>query len=211
MIKNLLRKYLKYEKILIIKSREMSFFGFIFFLAGFIFKSYNILIFVKDLSEDIFPLAKCDLGQNICKGNLDEIKNTRKSNPFLPWEFYCDIYDGVLDCFNFKDSIGNIGHISWIYYCYNNNNIISLNNDEAEIKYCMTLPKYRGRNIYPATLIKIQQYLKDKKYKRVFIRCNEDNVPSINGIKKAGFKLIKKIHVVNFMGILFYDKYKFEI
>ena len=179
-------------------------------LMNALFKSKRILVYVKELDNKINPQRCDELGKYIFKGQLDELKHFRSNMLSTSWEFYCDLYDGVNDFFIFKKN-GVIGHISWIYYRQNPNRIIKLADYEAEIKYCLTVPKYRGRRLYPATLVKIQRYLKDKGYKRVFICVNLDNNASIRGIQKAEFEPIAKIKLIKFMGFQLNRKYSTDI
>jgi hypothetical protein len=70
------------------------------------------------------------------------------------------------------------------------------------IEDCVTLPKYRGHRLYPATLIHIVRTLRNKGFKTFYIYCSDWNVPSAQAILRAGFHLIgrgrykKRGHIV---------------
>ena len=91
----------------------------------------------------------------------------------MPWEFQCYHYDGVKDFFIVLNN-EVLQHISWIYYRNDPNRFIKLGSNEAEIKYCLTLPPFRGQGMYPKVLKTIACYLKEKGYHRVFICINID-------------------------------------
>jgi hypothetical protein len=90
---------------------------------------------------------------------------------------------------------GKCVHRSWVVIGPKRidiNRIMSLNlgpNDIA-IQYCETAPEARGKNIYPIVLSVISNDFADK---NVLIFTNASNVPSIHGIKKAGFGEIGRI------------------
>ena len=172
-----------------------------------LFKSERISIYGKELDAPInSSTANSGFDDFIIKGNPDELEKARKNIAPLPWEFCCDRYDGVKDFFIYRNN-GSIGHISWIYYKNDPNRIIDLGIDEGEIKYSLTLPQFRGKGIYPATLIKVQRYLKEQGYRRVYICAEHDNLPSIKGIEKAGFKFITSINLIKIAGVQLSKKY----
>jgi len=54
----------------------------------------------------------------------------------------------------------------------------------------VTLPKFRGRGLYPAMLRFISSSLFSEGIESIFISCYDYNTASIKGIKKAGFREI---------------------
>jgi hypothetical protein len=59
---------------------------------------------------------------------------------------------------------------------------------------CFTSEQYRGQSIYPTVLNYIaKDVLLENKVNQLFIIVNKDNIPSINGIEKAGFERNAKI------------------
>ncbi|MBW1803909.1 MAG: GNAT family N-acetyltransferase, partial [Deltaproteobacteria bacterium] len=84
---------------------------------------------------------------------------------------------------------------------------IRLGPEDAEIKYCLTLPPFRGRGLFPRVLKSMVKYLTAKGFCRIFICVHEDNLPSIRGIEKAGFKLVERIRLRKKMGIQVSGKY----
>lgn len=182
------------------RARNLSFYEMILLLFNALFKIDNIIIYVKELDSGV-DKKRYNHDSNIVKGDLSDIVEIRKKMSNPPWELCCDLYDGPMEFFTYKDGSGAIGHISWIYKKNDPNRIIYLCDNEAEIKYALTFEPCRGKGLYPATLIKIQRYLKEKGYKRVFIGVNEDNTSSIRGIQKAGFNFASRIKLIKVMGI----------
>ena len=171
-----------------------------------LFKVDRLLIYSRDLTSEITRIESHVGDEYIRKGDMSDLAMSRKSMAAPSWEFSCDLYDGVKDYFFYKMN-GAIGHISWIYYKNDPNRIIDLCSYEGEVKYSLTLPEFRGKGIYPATLIEVQRFLKEKGYKRLFICTREDNVPSIRGIEKAGFKFVAKISLIKFLGMQVSKRY----
>ena len=193
-------------KIFVSQIRNQSIAGTLLLFIKSLFKKERISIYAKELEAENGAKLYSGVDSFIGKGNLDEIEQARKSIQPSTWEFCCDLYDGVKDFFVYKKN-GTIGHISWIYYKNDPNRILDLGTDEGEIKYSLTLPQFRGKGIYPATLLRIQQYLKEKGYKRVFICVKEDNLPSVKGIEKAGFKFVTGIDLIKIAGIQLSKRY----
>jgi hypothetical protein len=52
---------------------------------------------------------------------------------------------------------------------------------------CYTVPEYRGRGLYPKSLIGMMQKLREAGAKKAWIGVDPDNLASIRGIEKAGF------------------------
>ncbi len=59
---------------------------------------------------------------------------------------------------------------------------------------CFTLPAWRGRGLYPGLLVATCQHLALQGHRRAIITCAPDNLASVRGIEKAGFRRIKIVH-----------------
>lgn len=174
-------------------------------VAGSFFKHERISVFCKELDSTAESgVRACET--KIVQGNAADLDSLRKSRRPVSWEFCCDHHDGVRDFFISRRN-GEIGHISWIYYSSDPNRIIDLSPDEAEIKYALTLPEFRGHGLYPATLLGIQEFLRKKGYKRVFICAKADNYSSIRGIEKAGFQPVASVRLFKLMGVQLSKRY----
>jgi hypothetical protein len=69
---------------------------------------------------------------------------------------------------------------------------------------CFTKQDFRGKSIYPYMLqIAANDIL--KKFDKVFVLVSSDNIPSIRGIEKAGFKFKCRISAIR-IGIFYINK-----
>jgi len=177
----------------------MSFLEFVNFLCGSLFRNEKILIYCMSL-KDLDSEQGMRHSVPINKGMISDLESARKKLEKVPWEFKCDLYDGVQDFFTYKEN-GEIGHISWLYYEGDPNRILRLGDGEGEVKFCLTFPEHRGKGLYPAALQVIQGYLKEHGYRRCYICVKDDNVPSIRGIEKAGYRLAGSVRVRKVFGV----------
>lgn len=139
-------------------------------------------------------------GATIEKGDISILSLEEQKMVPLPWEYQCHKYDAVKDFFIVKGAEG-IRHISWIYLHNQRNRILSLAEDEAEIKFSLTLPNYRGQGLYPKVLCAIMDHLYSTGIKRVFICAERNNLASIRGIEKAGFKKAGEVRLRKILGV----------
>jgi len=59
--------------------------------------------------------------------------------------------------------------------------------DAGGIFDCYTMPEYRGRGLYPKSIVGMMEKLQDAGAKKAMIGVDPDNVASMRGIEKAGF------------------------
>lgn len=72
---------------------------------------------------------------------------------------------------------------------------------EAFIHYCRTAEAYRGRQLYCALLTGILSSSQSEgNIDKVTISCHRDNVASIKGIQRAGFKLAQRTTTIGILG-----------
>jgi RimJ/RimL family protein N-acetyltransferase len=166
-----------------------------------LFKSERILIYSTLLQRSGAADGAFAERFAVVKGALADLERVRKQLQRVPWEFQCDTYDGVKDFFVYLDAEkGAIGHISWIYYSDDPNRTLRLGVKECEVMFCLTLPEYRGKGLYPSALRAIQQYLRERGYERCFICATDENASSIRGIEKSGFRLAGTTRFRKFLG-----------
>jgi len=99
---------------------------------------------------------------------------------------------------------GKCVHRSWVKF---NEQLVSLHwslkyqlkPNEYFIHYSETAPEAKGKGIYQAVLSKIVQDFRNKG--KILISTNAKNIPSIKGIKKAGFKELERTKVFMILGI----------
>lgn len=169
-------------------------------LSKNIFSVAKILVYKKEIvNYPEYEKNKIN-GFSIIKGEVNELIQLDIQEKNASWEFKCHDYDGVSDFFIAKNEEG-IQHISWIYYAGDHNRILVLDDKSAEIKYCLTMPKWRGFGIYPVVLYSIQNYLFTNGFERVYICVHEENYSSIRGIEKAKFQFAGKVLLMKAFGL----------
>lgn len=99
----------------------------------------------------------------------------------------------------------NSGGLLWVVTCSNtfagiaismkgeniNKCFLPLKNEDIVISQCAIFDDFRGKGLYPLLLrnIAVQQVTLNEQV-NIYISCLDWNIPSINGILKAGFKFI---------------------
>ena len=68
-----------------------------------------------------------------------------------------------------------------------------LKEDEAILENAYTFEKYRGKRIMPSVMVKLSELASSKGYKRVITYVEQDNIASLKGCQRAGFKQFEKI------------------
>jgi RimJ/RimL family protein N-acetyltransferase len=171
-----------------------------------LFRDEPMIIYLLEISQS----DKIDPGisgkTNVQKGNLKELEEINKDIEHVPWEFQCHQYDGVKDFFIASDG-KEIQHIIWIYYQNDPNRLVRLGPKDAEVKYGLTLPAFRGQGIYPMVLKTLLRYLKQKGFRRVYGFVHKDNHSSMRGIEKAGFRRVGRIRLRKVLGIQISRRY----
>lgn len=89
-----------------------------------------------------------------------------------------------------------LAHHSWIVM--DNNEIeLPLNIDSVEEAFVwgvVTSPQYRGLGLYPYTLLKICEFLKEKGKLRAILTSLKDNIPAIRAVTKVDFKVCGELY-----------------
>jgi CelD/BcsL family acetyltransferase involved in cellulose biosynthesis/GNAT superfamily N-acetyltransferase len=97
-----------------------------------------------------------------------------------------ECYGGFID--------GELIHTSWVgnqqnFLISEIGETLDLKEGECCIFDCNTLPEYRGRGVYPQTLMYIAQRKKISGFNFLYIYTFSSNLSSIRGIEKTGFEL----------------------
>ncbi len=72
---------------------------------------------------------------------------------------------------------------------------------------CSTIEAYRGRGIYPFMLTQILQWHKNHiTQPDIAIFVAPDNIASIKGIEKAGFRFVEHVTIYRLLGMCIYKK-----
>lgn len=201
------RRIGRYVRIIRNQLRGSSFADAIGLFATAIYQNETLLIYCLK-PKDLGAIASEGGENRLCvhKGTIDDLERNYSRFEHIPWEFQCHLFDGVSDFF-VAESERNIQHISWIYYCDNPNRFIHLGPKDAEIKFCLTLPSYRGLGLYVAVLKSIVGFLSRRGFDHVYVCVNEENRPSIRGIERAGFSRVGETQILKICGIQFSRRY----
>ncbi len=66
----------------------------------------------------------------------------------------------------------------------------------AYVGQCQTLEEFRGMGLYPRSLTELALHLKHEQCERLYLYVESDNLPSIHGVTKAGFRPVGVCTVV---------------
>ena len=76
--------------------------------------------------------------------------------------------------------------------------------DEIYLYDAFTFAEYRGQNLYPAVMHRILAHSREAGLRRALIFVMSDNVASIRGVRKAGFREFQRVTYYNFVGFVRY-------
>lgn len=162
----------------------------------------NIVITYKYSDQAINPSPV-----KIVNVSYDNYKDASIYEPIWKVEqFKKFLDDGDIGYYAYLD--GKYVHRSWVTF---GKKIIPLwyhfvplkmDENEAFIGWCETVPSARGNNIYSAVLSRIANDLSNK-LKTIYGATTIDNIASQRGLQKAGFIEIEKTRVISFMHITF--------
>jgi len=94
---------------------------------------------------------------------------------------------------------GKIVHTSWVFRNSKACRILGGKRFDLLIGECFTIPEMRGNGIYPYVLACILRSLKSENISKVLIDTHPDNISSMRGIEKVGFK---KDRIVSYVTLL---------
>lgn len=170
---------------------------FIFFILTRFFRQQSDLLF--DIDPRIHLDSNPDFGNyRLCIADRNNAADTL-DNPLAQQLFLQEniLYKPALSdmdqLFFVVDENMQVLHYSYIQYKTLYKKILSETEAVPLITNCFTSPKARGQKLYPKTLRAICHSLAEHGCERVIITCAPDNIPSINGIKQAGFVFAHKI------------------
>jgi RimJ/RimL family protein N-acetyltransferase len=78
---------------------------------------------------------------------------------------------------------------------------LSILSGQIYIHYCRTLKDHEGKGLYTQmlrTILKINR--ENPGFREALITCNQENIPSIKGILRAGFRYKSSLFVLSFAG-----------
>jgi hypothetical protein len=92
---------------------------------------------------------------------------------------------------------GELAHVTWIYTRAMHDREpyagLRLADDEAELGNCVTLPRFKGRGLYPLAIRLLSRRLFDEGVRRVLMVTARGNAASERGIAKAGLARVGRL------------------
>jgi RimJ/RimL family protein N-acetyltransferase len=92
---------------------------------------------------------------------------------------------------------GELAHVTWIYTRAMHDREpfagLRLADDEAELGNCVTLPRFKGRGLYPLAIRLLSRRLFDEGVRRVLMVTARGNAASERGIEKAGLARVGRL------------------
>lgn len=120
-------------------------------------------------------------------------------------------YDsGLKNCYVLKNKKNEIVCMQWIVYPSENSilkkhysrRFYELREKQVMIENIFTFPKYRGFGFMQKITLQLLNLGKNQGYKNAIAYIRKDNINSINGFIKLGFKITKIITEYKFLGYL---------
>ena len=111
---------------------------------------------------------------------------------------YWDLVDPDAQCYLARDGDRIVG-VHWVS-TREANDIVTLRAGECVIGPCVTVPRDRGRGIYPLMLSHICADWRQRGGHRAYMVVNVNNVASIRGIEKAGFRRCGRSTLIRLLG-----------
>ncbi len=96
-------------------------------------------------------------------------------------------------------------HESWLMYDVLLPAQFGLNTGFPVIGDCLTADQFKGKSIYPYVIGKIAEEIKVKNG-GAYISVDSDNIASIRGIEKAGFRKTGRVKGLKILGVFLYKK-----
>lgn len=205
---NKLNKINKINKIISYHYSQKKYFELLKFILHSFFLEKKVYIYKLNLSNITKNLDNYKLiGYEIRRGDIEFLRKIRSQNNKMPYEFYVDNFDNVLDCLLVCKE-NEIIHISWLFKKNDPNKFLRLEKDEVEVKYSYTKLEHRGKNIFPYVLRQIKNTLSMENYKNLYICVDEDNIASQRAVSKLNFRFIGRLKYIKILSFQFVHRFK---
>lgn len=96
------------------------------------------------------------------------------------------------------DAQGGVTSYAFVVFESFYKRILGEDTDTPIISNCFTLPAWRGQGLYPRLLRTSCRHLAAQGHRRALITCAPDNIASVRGIEKAGFRRVKTLYSLIF-------------
>lgn len=155
------------------------------------------------LQYHLLPASEDDIEEMLEKAR-DEGSESVHELLQRKWFYDC----GFHDCYVGRTAYaGELCYIQWLVSRKDSeavnsgfqSRLPSLKEDEILIENAFTFQKYRGNGVYPSALIRLAESSRGKGFKRMLVYVKEDNIASLKGCEKAGFKVFERVPEVKLL------------
>ncbi len=149
--------------------------------------------FHVDLAEWTLAPRVIPDGVEVREGRLDELRRYRRAHRDLPLAFSLDETHGARR-FYVAMVGGAIGHISWVFTSAERPLHMTLAPGDILLDGAHTPPEFRGRGLLSAVERAILDDAAAEGRRHAYTHVAVDNVPSIRGVLRTGFRPIGLVH-----------------
>lgn len=156
------------------------------------FSVSEFVLFSRSIDNFIcVNINNCDFEYSV--GDIEQLRQYRKSNSNLPREFYIDETHGGKE-FYFGFFKGELAQICWVFRKGEYSRFFEIVNDSTcELNYLVTLKKFKGNGKSSNIINFICLKLKDDKLNRVVGAVSANNILMLRGMKSIGFNEINRV------------------
>ena len=130
--------------------------------------------------------------------SLQQNPDFRREEAFIPRLFkYNQCLVGLTD--------GEPSHLMWVFMPGDFSRFFELRAGQAEINYCVTPERFRGRGMFRKALVAAVRILDRQGVREVLIATHSENVPAMRAIEAAGFR---QLGVVRHFGVFYRPKWR---
>ena len=97
-------------------------------------------------------------------------------------------------------------HTSFVQFETSYKKLLNEANAAPLIGNCQTAQKHRGKGLYPYAINHCCHEIARRGGQRILISCAPDNVPSVSGIKKAGFVKVRRVKTLTVLTLFYCQK-----
>ena len=149
------------------------------------------------------PASKEDLEEMVRLARL-EGKEAVRELVQRKWFYDC----GFHDCYVARTVKDNeLCYVQWLVSRVDNkaiddgfgNRLPRLQEDEILVENAFTFSKYRGNRLYPSALLQLAEVARKRGFRRMLVYVREDNIASLKGCERAGFRVFEKVPEVKLL------------
>lgn len=146
----------------------------------------EFVLFRVDLSK-MNRFDKGIPGLEIREADRKALEEARTNPAFSTKEAFVDQFSNPTRCL-IGHYQGEPAHLMWVFEKGGSSRFFSLREGEAELCYCFTAGKFRGKGIYTAMISGALKYLKERNFSAAYMATHVTNEPAIKAITRGGFE-----------------------